>query len=299
MQHPPFLQPDDQIRIVSPSGKIDPQWIDAAADTLFGWGFMPVSGQNAKSVYGRYAGTVDERLADLYNAFINLDVKAILCSRGGYGVMQLLDKISPELIQSNPKWLIGYSDITALHALMQKNGLMSIHAPMARHIAENDDYAAQTLLQILSGNLPEYGFEPHPLNRDGKCVGILRGGNLSVLMGLRGTPYDFDPNGTVLFLEDIGERPYHVERMLLNLKMGGVLKNLSGLIIGQFTDYNEDELMMKPLQEMIYDLVAEYDYPVAFNFPVGHVSDNYPLICGAKVSLKIDKKPLLSFRLSE
>lgn len=299
MFRPSFLQPDDQIRIVTPSGKIDPTFVDGAADTLFRWGFNPVSGQYAKGVYGRYGGTVDERLSDLYNAFHNPEVKAILCSRGGYGVMQLLAKLSPETIINNPKWVIGYSDITAMHAFMQTNGLMSIHAPMARHLAEENDFSAQTLQKILTGDIPEYAFEAHPLNREGSCHGILRGGNLSVLMGLRGTPYDFDPRGTILFLEDIGEQPYHVERMLINLKLGGVFDHLSGLIIGQFTDYEEDELMMKSLHQMIADLVNEYDFPVAFNFPVGHVAENWPLICGAQVELKIDKKPSLSFLLSE
>ena len=299
MQHPPFLQPEDQIRIVTPSGKIDPTFVDGAADRLFQWGFNPVSGQHAKGVFGRYGGTVDERLSDLYNAFHNPEVKAILCSRGGYGVMQLLEKLSPDAVRQNPKWVIGYSDITALHAFMQSQGLMSIHAPMARHLVEEDDFSAQMLHKILLGDLPKYSFESHPLNRDGECQGVLRGGNLSVLMGLRGTPYDFDPKGSVLFLEDIGEQPYHVERMLLNFKLGGVFENLSGLIIGQFTDYEEDGLMMKPLQKMIADLVAEYKFPVAFNFPVGHVSENWPLICGAQVALKIDKNPTLSFRLSE
>ncbi|MFZ4455295.1 MAG: S66 peptidase family protein [Bacteroidales bacterium] len=299
MLQPLFLQADDQIRIVSPSGKIEPSHVDGALDRLFQWEFNPVSGQFAKGAYGRYSGTVQERISDLYNAFLNPEVKAILCSRGGYGMMQLLAKIDSEVIRQNPKWVIGYSDITAFHALMQTNGIMSIHSPMARHLAEDDDASAHYLHAILQGEVPQYTFESHPLNRAGECRGVLRGGNLSVLMGLRGTPYDFDPKGTVLFLEDIGERPYHVERMLLNLKLGGVLEQLSGLIVGQFTNYEEDELMMKPLQQTIFDLVAEYDYPVAFNFPVGHVTQNYPLICGASVSLKIGKNPLLSFHLSE
>lgn len=299
MLRPSFLQPDDQIRIVSPSGKIEPAFVDGALDRLFQWGFNPVSGQFAKGAYGRYSGTVQERLSDLYNAFLNPEVKAILCSRGGYGMMQLLAKIDSGVIRQNPKWVIGYSDITAFHALMQTNGIMSIHSPMARHLAEEEDFSAQSLFEILKGDVPDYSFDSHPLNRDGECSGVLRGGNLSVLMGLRGTPYDFNPRGTVLFIEDISEQPYHVERMLLNLKLGGVLEQLSGLIVGQFTNYEEDELMMKPLHQTIFDLVAEYDYPVAFNFPVGHVAQNYPLICGASVSLKIGKNPSLSFHLSE
>lgn len=299
MQIPSFLKFGDQIRIVSPSGNIDASYIDGAAECFVRWGFMPTIGQFAKSSYGRYGGTIEERLSDLMDAFQDKAVKAILCSRGGYGIMQLLELIPPEIIRNNPKWVIGYSDITALHALMQNCGVASIHGPMARHLTEVNDFSANTLRGILQGDLPQYQFDLHPLNRDGECRGELCGGNLSVLMGLRGTKFDLQPEGKILFLEDIGERPYHVERMMLNLKMGGVLAKLSGLIVGQFTDYEEDPLMMKSLMEIIADTVAEYSYPVAFNFPVGHVSANFPLIGGAQVELKMNKNPSLSFRLSE
>ena len=299
MQIPSFLKSGDQIRIVSPSGNIDASYIDGAAECLGRWGFTPEIGRYAKSCYGRYGGTIEERLSDLLDAFRDKAVKAILCSRGGYGIMQLLELIPPEIVQNNPKWVIGYSDITALHAFMQNCGVASIHAPMAKHLSEADDLSTSALRGILLGEFPQYQFESHSLNRDGECQGELIGGNLSVLMGLRGTKFDMQPEGKILFLEDIGERPYHVERMMLNLKMSGVLAKLSGLIVGQFTDYEEDPLMMKPLMEIIADTVAEYSYPVAFNFPVGHVSANYPLIGGAQVELKMNKNPSLSFRLSE
>ncbi len=299
MQFPPFLKPGDQIRVISPSGKIDPNLVNGAIDRLYHWDFNPVGGRYAKGAYGRYSGTVDERMYDLMEALYDPAVKAIVCSRGGYGAIQLLDLVDPEVIRQNPKWLIGFSDITALHALMQNSGIASLHAPMARHLALEDDFSAAALKQFLSGEIPQYSFESHPLNRDGECTGILRGGNLSVLMGLRGTKYDFPAENTILFIEEIGEEPYHVERMMYNLKMSGVLSKLSGLIIGQFTEYQEDEGMFKSVYEMVADVVSDYGYPVAFNFPVGHVSENYPMICGAKALLKIGKTPTLSFSLSE
>ncbi len=299
MQFPPFLKPGDQVRIISPSGKIDPALINGAVDRLHHWDFNPVCGRYAKCTHGRFAGTVDERLYDLMEALYDSSVKAIICSRGGYGAIHLLDLVDPEVIRQNPKWLIGFSDITALHALMQNTGMASIHAPMARHLAEEDDFSAAALRNLLLGEIPHYSFESHSLNREGECSGVLRGGNLSVLLGLRGTKYDFPAENTILFIEEIGEEPYHVERMMLNLKMSGVLSKLSGLIVGQFTDFEEDPGMFRSVNEIIADTVSDYDYPVAFNFPIGHVSQNYPLICGAQALLKIGKTPTLSFSLSE
>lgn len=299
MKTPPFLSAGDGIRIISPSGKIDPVFIDQAALRLSNWGFNVSIGEAAKGSYGRFGGTVAERLQDISDAYLDTNVKAILCSRGGYGVMQLLDKIDPQWVIQHPKWLIGYSDITAMHAFLQTNGIASIHAPMARHLAEEDDRSSQSLHNMLIGKEVRYSFDADPFNREGEATGILRGGNLSMLMALRGTPYDIVPQGTLLFIEDIAEQPYHVERMLLNLKHGGVLSKLSGLIVGQFTGYEEDASMMRSLKEIIADTVAEYHYPVAFNFPVGHVTYNLPLICGATVQLKIGKNPQLSFSNSQ
>jgi muramoyltetrapeptide carboxypeptidase len=235
------------------------------------------------------------------NAYQNPDVKAILCSRGGYGVVHLLDKINPELIRNNPKWLIGYSDITALHALSQNCGVASLHAPMARHLAEEDmtDSSIVAFSKILRGQMPDYTFDAHPLNREGECNGVLRGGNLSVLQGLRGTSFDMKAEQIILFIEDIGEKPYQVERMMYNLKMGGFFEKISGLIVGQFTDYEEDIQMHRSLYELIGDVVSKYTFPVAFGFPVGHVTQNMPLLCGCDCLLKINKSPSLSFCLSE
>lgn len=192
----------------------------------------------------------------------------------------------------HPKWLIGFSDITALHCLFQKEGFCSLHAPMARHLAveAEDDCCTMALKDVLFGVRPAYTCEPHKLNRKGKAEGALRGGNLSVYYGLRGTPYDIPPEGTVLFIEDVGERPHAVERMLYNLKLGGVLDKLSGLIIGQFTEYEERRQLGKELYGVIADLLEGYDYPICFNFPVGHVPMNLPLIEGAQVKFEVGKK---------
>lgn len=289
---PPFLQQGDKVVILSPSGKIDKHFLEGAHLRLESWGLKVVVARHADGASGRFAGTVKQRVTDFQRALDDEKTKAILCSRGGYGAVHLMDKLDFTAFKEHPKWLLGYSDITLLHALMQYNGYASIHSLMARHLTveSGDDPCTTALRNLLFGHLPVYQFGGHKLNRKGVARGVLRGGNLSVLYGMRATPYDLVPQGTILFIEDIGERPYHIDRMMWNLKLGGVLEQLSGLIVGQFTEYEEDKSLGKEVYGLIADIVKEYDYPVAFDFPVGHVSANYPLVCGAAVELDVSKK---------
>lgn len=279
---PKPLQTGDKAIIVSPAGKIDPEYVQRASELLTSWGLIVEQSPVCLGEYGRFSATAEERLEDLQKAFDREDIRLILCSRGGYGVMQFLDKLTPDSLLKNPKWIIGYSDITALHAMLQKNGLASLHAPMARHLSLSgpDDVAVNYLKSILWDKAPDYTTPEHPFNRTGKASGILRGGNLSLLYALRGTPFDFNPEGTILFVEDIGERAYHIDRMFQNLRMSGILERISGLIIGEFTDCEEDPFMKQSIYEGIYKMVAPYPYPVCFGFPVGHSDNNYPLLCG-------------------
>lgn len=292
IQFPPYLQKGDKVVIVSPSSKIDKHFLKGAKKRLESWGLKVAVGKHAGGSSGRFAGTIRQRLKDLQDAMDDPKMKAIFCSRGGYGAVHLIDKIDFTAFYEHPKWLLGFSDITALHYLFQKHGYASLHSLMARHLTVEPEYEACTLhlKEILFGNLPAYTCEKHKLNRQGNAEGILRGGNLAVAYGLRGTPYDIPAEGTVLFIEDVSERPHAVERMMYNLKLGGVLEKLSGLIVGQFTEYEEDCSLGKELYAALADLVKEYDYPVCFNFPVGHVTHNLPLIEGAKVELIVGKK---------
>lgn len=289
---PPYLQKGDKVAIISPSSKIDKQFLKGAKKRLESWGLKVVLGKHAGSSSGKYAGTIKQRLEDLQEAMDNENIKAILCSRGGYGCIHLIDKPDFTLFRKHPKWLIGFSDITVLHNLFQKNGFASLHALMARHLTveSEDDPCTTHLKNILFGELPAYGSEKHKLNRKGSAQGILRGGNMAVAYGLRGTPYDIPAEGTILFIEDVSERPHAIERMMYNLKVGGVLEKLSGLIIGQFTEYEEDYSLGKDLYSALADLVKEYNYPVCFNFPVGHVTNNLPLINGAEVEFTVGRK---------
>ena len=295
---PPFLHEGDKVIIVSPSSKIDKSFLKGARQRLESWGLKVVMGKHAASSYASYAGSISQRVDDLQQAMDDEEAKAILCSRGGYGAVHLVDKLDFTGFARHPKWLIGFSDITALHNLFQKNGFASLHAPMARHLTvePDDDFCTQRLKDILFGNFrtadAEWGYRcpAHKLNHKGTAEGILRGGNMAVFHGLHGTPYDIPAEGTILFIEDVGERPHAVERMMYNLKLGGVLERLSGLIIGQFTEYEENKSLGKELYGALADVVKEYDYPVCFNFPVGHTSMNVPLINGAVVRLEVGSK---------
>lgn len=299
---PPHLQAGDQVVIVSPSGKIDNAYLEGAKNLLESWGLKPLLANHADASFGLYAGTIKQRTDDLQTALDDANTKAILCSRGGYGVIHILDKLDFTQFLQRPKWLVGFSDITALHSLIQMHGVASLHAPMARHLTMEpaNDPCTQHLKEILSGQLPHYTCPTHTLNKQGAAHGILRGGNMAVLQGLRGTPYEIPAAGTILFIEDVSERPHAIERMMYNLKLGGVLAQLSGLVIGQFTEYEEDNSLGKELYEALADLVKEYSYPVCFNFPVGHVTNNLPLISGAEVALIVNKKEVeLNFNPSQ
>ena len=300
------------IRIISPSGTINPEYIEGATQRLQSWGYRVSEGRYARGEYGRFSGTDDERLYDLYEALAMPDVDYILCSRGGYGLQRILDKINLSTFDFRPSTIIGFSDITALHQLIAistiKYQLSTLHGLMCKHIATlpEDSEALQLFRWALDGKPLRYELPAHPLNSRGKADGTLIGGNLSVLYGLQGTPYslnaviDAHPEGVILFIEDIGERHYHIDRMMKNLRMSGVLERINGLVVGQFTDCDPDPLMKSVLcqqsglyadSEAVYctirEAVADYDYPILFDFPAGHVDDNRPLRLNAPARLEV------------
>jgi muramoyltetrapeptide carboxypeptidase len=272
------------IRIISPSGVIDPAYIDGAASRLRAWGYTVSEGAHARDVWGRFAGTDEARLEDIVEALNDPSVDAILCSRGGYGLQRIIDSVPP---LSKP--VIGFSDITALHQLSAICHQPSLHGIMCKHIATlpEDSEPLVALRKALAGEPIEYTWASHPLNREGKAEGVIIGGNLSVLYGLQGTPFDlrsvydlrFEISDTrpILLIEDIAERHYHIDRMMRSLRMSGALAAIGGLIVGQFTDCEDDPMMLQTVYETIKEAVADYDYPVLFNAPVGHVEHNLPV----------------------
>lgn len=294
---PPSLQPGDRIAIVSPASPVKEEYIDGAVRFFMKRGYDPVVFPSAKGPScGSYAASLGSRLADIKDALHDKSIKAIFCSRGGYGCVHLLPYITFDEIRSNPKWLIGFSDISALHALWLKSGIASVHSPMAKHltIEEPSHESTKALFSILENEGRfDYSTKTFSKSRIGKTEGILHGGNLAVLNGLASTPYDIlsigENEDVILFLEDISEAIYAVERMLYRLYLSGTLSRVKGLIFGQFTEYRPDK-NHQTMEEMIDGLlhrVGIHDIPVAMNFPVGHVSHNLPLTEGAPVSFTV------------
>lgn len=297
MIQPPLIQENDKVIFVSPAGNIEPDFLHKTVAIFQDWGFKTEVSTHALSESGRFSGSVEQRLLDLQTAMDDPEAKVIFCSRGGYGIVHLLDKLNFEKIKKHPKWLIGYSDVTALHLAFQKKGIISLHAPMAKHFAEEgaDDFAVKQLQNILKTGKVEYQIpvtEFQQFNRIGKAEGELFGGNLAVFCGLMGTKLIQIPKNGILFIEDIGEMPYKVDRFIHQLKLAGIFDQISGLIVGQFSEYEEDDKMYEPLYQSIFSIVKEYNFPMAFNFPVGHVKQNFPLIMGKTANLTIKENHL-------
>ncbi len=283
---PPLLSEGDLIAIVSPASAVDNQLVMSAAETLRKAGFRVEVFPSALGRSGSYSGTFEERLADFRSALALPEVKAILCSRGGYGCVHLIGHISPR-----PVWLIGFSDVSALHALWLSAGIRSIHGSMAKELALSltpGDEANARLLEILTnGHMRPLAWAPSPLNCLGEASGPLVGGNLAVLNGLADTPYNImGLPGSILFVEDIAEPIYKVERVFHRLRLGGALDRIAGLVVGQFTEYRPDA-NGETMEQMICRLVAPYGIPVAFNAPIGHVAGNLPVVEGASVRLSV------------
>ncbi|MDE7397184.1 MAG: LD-carboxypeptidase, partial [Muribaculum sp.] len=283
------LNAGDRIAILSPAGIINPDYVEGAIKTLRTQGWDAYATKHALGRNGTYSGTPVERLADFNEALDDPTTRAILCSRGGYGAIHLLRDFPIDKFKSDPRWLIGFSDISALHALLSTNGIASIHASMAKHLTlfSEDDPDSTALFRILRGNLPEYTLSSDYRSICGNASGRLVGGNLAVLQALINTPYDIiSLPDTILFIEDIAEPIYKVERILYQLRLSGVLHKLSGLIIGQFTEYSPDR-NHTDMYDALLPLVSDLGIPVAVNFPVGHVNHNLPLIESAYCHLTI------------
>lgn len=284
---PKPLKKGDKIVFVSAAGIPDKKAVLKAADVLREQGWRVEISPNALGKWGTYSGTPEQRYSDLEDALNDPEVRCIISTRGGYGAVHLLDRLNRLDLTSDPKWIVGFSDITALHALMANKGIASIHGSMASHIALGaDDPDNKAFFEILRGETPRFTFPGTDYDRLGTATGILLGGNLAVLADLINTPYDIAKKDTILFIEDVAEPIYKIERIMYQLKLSGVLPKLKGLIVGQFTDYKPSE-NYKTMEDMIRDMVSTYDYPVAFDAPIGHVDHNIPVIEGAKVTLKV------------
>jgi len=290
MTTPQLLKNGDTVAIVAPAGKIASVKVDAARNILESWDLQVVLGSNLFKDHHQYAATDDERLADLQNAMDDPEIKAVLFARGGYGVIRILDRIDFSGFRKSPKWLIGFSDITVFHShLYSQFGIMAIHGPMAAGLT--DPISAESLRNVLFGKPLHYEIESHPLNRNGKARGILVGGNLAILCSLIGTASEIGTKGKILFIEDVGEYLYRLDRMMWHLKRSGKLDGLKGLIVGGMTDMKDnDPPFGKSPYEIVAEAVKDYNYPVCFGFPAGHQTNNRALIIGKSAELVVEEK---------
>lgn len=285
---PEPLKPGDKIAILAPASPVAWSKVEGAAKVIEQLGYEPVIYPSVKLHDGQFSGTPAQRLADLKDAFANPEIRAILCARGGYGMVHNLDSLAKLHLENDPKWVIGFSDISAFHALMASKGIASIHASMVHHIQRGmEEPENEVLFEILQGEFPTYEFEPDRRNHHGHAEGKLLGGNLSVIQALIGTPYNVIEPGTILFIEDVAEEIYKYERIMYQLKLMGILDNLKGLIIGQFTETRRGE-NYKTVEEMLEKVLKDYpELPVVFNAPIGHVRHNVPMIESVEVVLDV------------
>ncbi len=285
---PPNLQKGDRVVLISTARKIDAEQLEFALQLLNSWGLDVVQGSHLLSSFHQFAGTDEQRAEDLQKAINDSKCKAIFCFRGGYGTVRILEKIDFTPLLTHPKWIVGYSDVTALHNTLNKLGVASLHASMPVNFKSNTPDSLASLNNALFGNENRYAFEAYSLNKVGEAKGTLVGGNLSMLLSLAGTKYDLDTNDKILILEDLDEYLYHIDRMLWNLKLGGKLEQLKGLIIGGFTDMHDNTVPFgKDVYSIISEAVSEYNFPLCFNFPFGHIDDNRALILGKEAHLVV------------
>jgi muramoyltetrapeptide carboxypeptidase len=296
-QRPPFLKEKDQVAVIATAKRFSPDQLETGLRTLETWGLKVRPGKNIYKEHHQFAGTDKERLKDLQQALDNKNIKAIFCVRGGYGTNRIIDQVDLKLFRQSPKWVSGFSDVTVLHCLLQKAGFQSIHSTMPILFRKDSPDSLESLRKTLFGEKIQYEIKTDPLNKKGKCEGILIGGNLSILQSMIGTKTDFDSRKKILFIEEIDEYLYRIDRMMIHLKRAGRLKNLSGLVVGHFTDVKDNEAAFgRNVKEIILESVKEYSFPVCFNFPAGHEKENMALRFGAKVSLDIVReKSMLGF----
>ena len=287
---PPYLRPGDTVAITCPAKKL-PRNIDDAVRLLQSWGLKVVLGQTVHASWNQFAGDDDLRSSDFQHFIDDPSIKAIFAARGGYGTIRIIDRLDFSSFKNHPKWIIGFSDITVLHSHIQAlYQTETIHGQMPLTIREGSEASLQTLKKALFNESIAYHYSSSMENRKGNAAGILIGGNLSLLVMMSGSASEQDYSGKILFLEDVGEYLYSIDRMMWNLKRAGKLTNLKGLVVGGFTGLKDNEIPFgQTAEQIIMEHVKEFDYPVCFNFPAGHIDDNQALIFGRNCSLMVEE----------
>ena len=291
---PPYLKKGDRIGIVCPAGFMEKTNVEVCIETLTKWGFKVVVGKTVGNQFNYFSGTDAERLSDLQTMLDDDSIKAILCGRGGYGISRIIDSIDFIKFKQHPKWIIGYSDVTLLHSHINKQlKVATIHSPMAA--AFNDEGYKNSyitsLQKAIKGGRARYSCDAHSFNKIGVASGELIGGNLAMIAHTLGTRSAYNTKDKILFIEDIGEYIYNIDRMFIQLKRSSMFKNLAALIIGGFTDLKDTTIPFgKSVYDIIHEHIAEYNFPICFNFPVGHQTENYALKIGIHYTLEVATK---------
>jgi muramoyltetrapeptide carboxypeptidase len=299
MTTPPYLKKGDRIAIVSSARRITREEVEPAIRTFASWGLEVVEGEHLYASYNQFAGSDEQRQFDFQQMLDDSSIRAIICSRGGYGTVRIIDRLDFTRFLQNPKWIVGFSDVTVLHSHIHRHyGVETMHAIMPVNFKDkyNGSPSLDSLKKALFGRKLVYHVPAEGYFRKGSCKGSLVGGNLSILFSLTNTSSDIRTNGKILFLEDLDEYLYHIDRMMMNLKRSGKLEGLAGLIIGGMSRMHDNEIPFnKTANEIIAEAVGDYSYPVCYNFPAGHLDDNRALILGREVTLVIGKVVKLSF----
>ena len=289
---PGFLSPGDEIRIISPASVVEKDYINLATQSIEKLGYKVTWGKHTFASFHQFAGRDKKRIKDAQEALDSGDVKAIFCARGGYGSIRIIDKLDFSGLEENPKWIVGFSDVTVFHAHLNCNlGMPSIHSPMPVNF--ESPFFSENLSQlndVLQGKLSEIQFDNDSVNRPGKANGTIVGGNLSIMYSLQATPYEIDTTDKILFIEDVGEQLYHLDRILNNFRLSGKLDKLKGLIVGGLTDMTDKKRPFgKSTTEIVLSAVKDFKYPVAFGFHAGHVQNNIPFMLGVDIELEVGK----------
>lgn len=292
---PEFLQKGDTILIVAPAGIVkQPEAIFKAKEVFEDWGYNVIIGDSVFNEFHHFAGSDTERLNDMQWALDHKSAKAIWCARGGYGSVRIIDDLDFSKFAKNPKWMIGYSDFTVFHNQLHNLGFQSLHAPMPINFKESwpaIEESMEQLRSLLSGSLPSYKITSNSYNQTGVCSGVLIGGNLTILENMIGTNTCFSTKNKILFIEEVGEYKYHIDRLLRALDRKGYFKECAGLILGNFTDTKKNYPGFgQSTEEIVLNIVQKYNIPVIFNFPAGHEDKNLGLIIGHQVKMTVNKK---------
>lgn len=289
MKIPPSIKKGDKVGIICTARAIDLEKLDFALKTLKEWGLVPILGKTVGIRVDQFAGDDVTRATDLQNMINDPDIKAIICAKGGYGTVRIIDKVDFSYFKKNPKWLCGFSDVTALHAHFQQNfGIASLHSPLLSTFKRNCDEAVESMKQSLFGIKQEHYTGSHEKNRLGEVSGELVGGNLSVLFSLFGSESDLETKNKILFIEDLDEYLYHVDRMIVAFDRAGKFKDLKALVVGGMSKMNDNDIPFgKNPVEIISEHIEKYDFPVCFGFPCGHIEHNRALILGGEYNLSV------------